>query len=307
MAVYKTRESVLKEAIASVLAQTHADFELLIVDDCPQDARGRTVGLFKDPRIRYFRNETNLGIAATRNKLMELAQGKYFAVIDHDDIWFPTKLEKQVAFMESRPDIVACGTAYRREGCPFKRRLVRHEEQHESIFARLFFKCTMHHSSVLLRAGVIRENRIRYDPTYVSVNDRDLYLALARYGKLHNLREVLCGYRVHRSMASSRQREAIVAEQRELRKCLLSRIGLQLNAVEFEVFNTYLMRGKRIPKEEILAQVKSLLNRCVAANNVSGYFPRKEFSHMCAMYRMKRNRKISLVLRLKRLWKGSVR
>ncbi len=301
MAVYKTRESVLKEAIASVLAQTYADFELLILDDCPQNTREKTVCAYTDPRIRYFRNEKNLGIAETRNKLMELAQGEYFAVIDHDDVWLPTKLEKQVAFMDAHPDVVACGTAYRRKGTWFRRRLVRHEERHADIFARLFFRCTMYHASVVLRADVVREHQIRYNPTYVSVNDRDLYLSLAQHGKLHNLKEPLCSYRLHHAMTSVRQREAIVAEQRELRKNLLARIGLNLNAAEFEIFNTYLMRSKRIPSETILAEVKRLLNRCMAANAVSGYFPRKAFNHMCAMYRMKRNRKISFGLWLKRL------
>ncbi len=303
MAVYKPKTSFLREAIESALAQTYRDFELLIVDDYPADDRARIVQSYQDERIRYYLNTANMGISSTRNKLMSLASGTYWAVMDHDDVWHPEKLAAQVAFMDAHGDVVACGTAYRRKGGGLKRRLVRHEAAHEDIFARLFFKCTMYHSSVMLRARIIRENRIRYNPMYVSVNDRDLYLALAQYGKLANLQEPLCSYRLHNAMTSIRQREVIVAEQRELRKNLLSRIGLKLNAVDFEVFNTYLMRGKRIPTEEILAQVKRLLSRCVAANTVSGYFPRKAFNRMCAMYCMKRSRKISVGFYIRRLLK----
>ncbi len=139
MAVYKTKHSILKEAIESVLAQTFTDFELLILDDCPADDRAGFVRSYRDPRIKYRLNTANMGVSAARNRLMDIAEGAYWAVMDHDDVWLPTKLERQVAFMDSHPEVVACGTAYRRMGgCPWKRSLVRHEERHEEIFARLF-------------------------------------------------------------------------------------------------------------------------------------------------------------------------
>ncbi len=303
MPVYKTRKSFLKEAIESVLAQTYGDFEFLILDDCPEDNRAQLIQSYHDARIRYYLNTANMGISVVRNKLMNLATGDYFAIMDHDDIWHPTKLAEQVAYLEAHPEVVVCGTAYRRIGCLLKTKLVRHEEMHDDILARLFFKCTIYHSSVLLRAAVVRAHHIHYNPTYVSVNDRDLYLKLAQCGQLHNLRVPLCSYRLHNMMTSVVHRDAIVAEQRELRKDLLARIGLQLNASEFEIFNTYLMRGKPIPSEEVLSHVKRLLNRCVAANAKSQYFPPKAFRHICAMYRMKRSRKLSLGLRLQRLFK----
>ncbi len=300
--VYKTNPSVLREAIESVLAQTRGDFELLILDDCPQNMREKVVRSYDDPRIKYACNEKNLGIAGTRNKLMQMARGDYFAVIDHDDIWLPTKLEKQVAFMESHPDVVACGTAYRRHKCIFRKRLVRHEEEHDDIYARLFFRCTMYHGSVLLRASTVRAHNLNYNRVYVSLNDRVLYLRLGRHGKLHNLREPLCLYRFHGHMVSAIYREAILKEHRQVRRALLDVIGLKLDAEEFEIFNDYVMRGKRLPSTAMIARVHDLLARCVAANNKTGAFPREAFRHMCAMYRMKRSRKLAFKLHLTRLF-----
>lgn len=90
----------IAESINSVLAQTYANWELLIVDDCSTDNTAKVVATFKDPRIHYQCNEHNSGAAVTRNTALRLAKGKYIAFLDSDDLWEPTKLEKQIAFME---------------------------------------------------------------------------------------------------------------------------------------------------------------------------------------------------------------
>ena len=91
----------IAETIASVLAQTYTNWELLIVDDCSSDDTDRVVEPFlKDPRIRYFKNETNAGAAVSRNRALREAKGRWIAFLDSDDLWLPEKLETQIAFME---------------------------------------------------------------------------------------------------------------------------------------------------------------------------------------------------------------
>ena len=75
MPVYRTKESYLRTAIESILNQTFQDFEFLILDDCPNDTREDIVKSYHDSRIKYFKNNKNLGITPSRNKLIELAQG----------------------------------------------------------------------------------------------------------------------------------------------------------------------------------------------------------------------------------------
>ena len=91
----------IKEAIDSVLSQSYTNWELIIVDDCSTDDTKAFVSTYTDKRIRYMRNEQNMGAALTRNRALKEANGKYIAFLDSDDTWSPEKLEKQIAFMET--------------------------------------------------------------------------------------------------------------------------------------------------------------------------------------------------------------
>ena len=108
--VYNTRPEHLREAIDSILAQTFADFELLILNDCSTNTDvEEVVKSYTDPRIVYAVNERNLGISPSRNRLLDMAQGEYLAVMDHDDISLPERFEKQVAFLDAHPDVGIVG------------------------------------------------------------------------------------------------------------------------------------------------------------------------------------------------------
>lgn len=91
--------SLIGESIRSVLAQTYENWELIIVDDCSTDDTDAVVASFSDGRIRYFKNENNLGAAFTRNRALREARGEWIAFLDSDDLWMPEKLERQIAFM----------------------------------------------------------------------------------------------------------------------------------------------------------------------------------------------------------------
>ncbi|WP_033151957.1 glycosyltransferase family 2 protein [Pseudobutyrivibrio ruminis] len=89
----------IMESVESVLNQTYQNWELIIVDDASTDG---TVDLLKqvnDPRVKVFVNEQNSGAAVTRNRAMREAKGDWVAFLDSDDLWSPTKLEKQLEFM----------------------------------------------------------------------------------------------------------------------------------------------------------------------------------------------------------------
>ena len=90
----------IRESIDSVLAQTYTEWELLIVDDGSTDETEQIVVGNADPRIRYLRNPQTVGAALTRNTALREARGSYIAFLDADDVWMPTKLERQIAFME---------------------------------------------------------------------------------------------------------------------------------------------------------------------------------------------------------------
>lgn len=95
-------EKYLSEHIRSVQAQTHANWEHILVDDCSSDESETLIKSFQkeDSRIKYHRLDTNSGAGIARNKAIELSEGKYIAFLDSDDQWYPEKLEKQLSFMQ---------------------------------------------------------------------------------------------------------------------------------------------------------------------------------------------------------------
>lgn len=97
-------ESTIGAAIESVLAQSLADFELIVIDDDSPDATRDIVERFSDPRLVYLCNERNLGPQGNWNRCLEVAQGKYFKLLPHDDLLHPQCLERQVAVLDADCD-----------------------------------------------------------------------------------------------------------------------------------------------------------------------------------------------------------
>lgn len=103
-------EKYIGLAIESALAQD-VPMEILVINDCAKDGTEQAIQSYlNDPRIRYIRNEKNLGVAKTRNRGVRLAQGRYVAFLDSDDWWEPGKLKKQLEVLE-REQVVLCCTA----------------------------------------------------------------------------------------------------------------------------------------------------------------------------------------------------
>lgn len=100
MPSYNTAKYI-SESIKSVQAQTHTNWELIIVDDCSTDNTDEIIEAFlSDNRIRYIKNEQNSGAAVSRNRALREAKGRWIAFLDSDDLWLPDKLEKQIRFMQ---------------------------------------------------------------------------------------------------------------------------------------------------------------------------------------------------------------
>ena len=186
MPVYKTPENYLREAIESILNQTFTDFEFLILDDCPEDRREDIVKSYQDPRIKYYQNEVNLGISDARNRLLELAQGEYLAIFDHDDISKPARLEQQVAFLDQHPDygVVSCQSFNIVSNTPYNIPCTDQE-----IKIGLMHGCPIQHSACMLRTSVLKEHDIRYESQYSPSEDYALFCRLIPYTKFYNLDE----------------------------------------------------------------------------------------------------------------------
>lgn len=104
------RQNFIRESLESVLKQSYKNIEILIIDDCSTDDTLKILAEYQDDRIIILKNSTNMGIPYTRNKGLQNATGKYFAILDSDDICTEDRIEKQVTYLEENQDVVAVGS-----------------------------------------------------------------------------------------------------------------------------------------------------------------------------------------------------
>lgn len=200
---YNTNPEHLRETIDSVLAQTFSDFELIILDDCSTEPAVREViASYSDKRIRFFENETNLGISGSRNRLVELAQGKYLAVIDHDDISMPNRFELQVNFLDEHPEVGVVGGNV--TVIP-KHELWSMPLENDDIENMMLLDSAVIHPASMLRKSVLDKHGIRYESDYSPAEDYRLWIRILGKTKFANLPDILLHYRAHADNTSSRQ------------------------------------------------------------------------------------------------------
>jgi len=187
------RANLLTKAVASVLTQDYLDFELIIIDDASSDNTSEVVP--EDSRIKYFRNETNLGISKSRNRGVSLATGEYVAMLDSDDYWLVNnKLSKQVSYLDSNLEVGLVGTAIRCEdeqGVFLKEDIF--ETSDKNIRAKLLWKNQFAQSSILFRKKYFSN----YDESLSIGEDYDLWLKIGCDSKLANLPDVMVAYLIH--------------------------------------------------------------------------------------------------------------
>lgn len=105
-------EKIIGETLHSVLAQTFRDYEVIVVDDCSTDGTEAAVRAFADERIRYVRNEINLGFTRNLARSAELARGKYLYLLGNDDVLSPIALERTKAAFELDPEVAVVTRPY---------------------------------------------------------------------------------------------------------------------------------------------------------------------------------------------------
>lgn len=188
-------ERFVAEAIESILNQTFKDFEFLILDDASTDKSFEIIKDFekKDPRIKVYQNEKNLGVVASRNKLIELSKSKYIAWLDSDDIALENRLEKQVNFLEEHPEIGMVGAWLIKSDKSGKKLMIWPMETNpDKLQVELFFHSPFS-TVVMIRKSALPEKL--YDSRFPVAEDYDLYCRIAEKNSVANLGIPLLKYR----------------------------------------------------------------------------------------------------------------
>ncbi|MDZ7752514.1 MAG: glycosyltransferase family 2 protein [Gammaproteobacteria bacterium] len=208
MAVHN-EERYVTGAVESILGQSFADFEFLIVDDASTDGTPGLLEAFavRDPRIRILTNPTNLGLTKSLNVALTAARGHLVARMDADDLSFPPRLERQVGFLQDNADYLLCGTGYQTidENGRVQKTDIRGATP--SLFEwDLFFGPPLAHPSAMFRRLLPDGLPVLYDETLLTAQDYGLWCTLAKRGKGVVLPEVLVGYRMHSTNISTTKR-----------------------------------------------------------------------------------------------------
>ncbi len=226
-------ENYLKEAIESILKQSHTEFELLIINDGSTDLTENIILSYTDPRIRYIKNQKNIGLIDTLNLGFDVAKGKYIARMDADDISHPLRLEKQISFLEVNGDVGILGTAFTYIGD--KEESVTHPEKHETIrFASLFYN-PFCHPSVMIRKEIMDGNQLKFKKKYIHAEEYKLWTELLSKTKGHNLKDNLIFYRSHPTQVSQIHLKDQLSMNHLIQKEYLEEAGFDFNEKEWYV------------------------------------------------------------------------
>lgn len=290
MPVYETDASYLREAIESVLRQTYKDYDFLILNDSPENQTLHEVILsYKDEHIKYLENKCHMGIPQSYNHLLKAATGKYVAVMNHDDIMLPKRLEKQVAYMEAHPEVGLLGTAYKKFGKINRFKTVKNPKGHDDICSYLLFKSIIHHPTMMIRRQVVTDHDICYNENFISLNDRILCHDFSRHCKLANLQDVLYKYRFHARMTSKLKKETIRQERAMYHRLWFANYNIALKPEEIQVFDNYVTYGRcKITSIEVLKEALTTLEKISAINHERQFLPIENFDKVCAKYFIKR-------------------
>ncbi len=194
MPVYNA-EKYLKEAIDSILQQTFTDFELLIFNDGSTDNSLKIINSYTDDRIILAYNGENKGYVAHLNEGIRIARGKYIARMDADDVSLPDRFEKQIEFLEKKTEYIMCGSRVLLTGKDNYELDLPIED--DEIRLKMLYINPFAHSSVMIRANILKENFLYYQERYMPAEDYNLWIRLVDYGKLYNIKKTLLIYRVH--------------------------------------------------------------------------------------------------------------
>jgi glycosyltransferase involved in cell wall biosynthesis len=192
------------DCLQSICRQTYANLEIIVVDDASTDGSGALAQSLNDKRIRVIQQTQNRGLAESVNTAIRLARGAFIARMDADDIALPTRIEKQVRFLEANPEVDIVGAAMRSFGHGHYTH--RFPAGHDACKARLLFNVCFGHPTVLMRKRLFDSEENFYRPELRQYSEEyELWCRLADRHRFANLQEVLLLYR---TFADDHKREA---------------------------------------------------------------------------------------------------
>ena len=203
-------EKYVEEAVRSIMTQTYENLEILVTDDCSMD---NTLKILKnlekeDSRIKVIENKENLKIVKSLNNMIDIAQGKYIARMDADDISLPERIEKQVQFMEENPEYGLCGTnAWIIDENGNIKSKTNLPITNEEILFYTKYLCPFYHPTIMVQSNIIKVNKYLDKIKYAEDYELWCRLVYQRKIKTKNLCTRLLRYRKTKGQITNKFRD----------------------------------------------------------------------------------------------------
>ncbi|RXK88723.1 glycosyltransferase family 2 protein [Chlorobaculum sp. 24CR] len=264
-------ERYLKEAIESILAQTFADFEFLVIDDGSTDRSRQIVESYGNPRIVLVANADNRGTVHVLNQGIALAKGRYIARMDADDISLPERLERQVRFMDEHSEVGVSGAGMRvlKKGKLKNTMMLPTGDQELKI--QLLFSTCLYHPTVIIRTELAKAHP--YPDNLVYTQDYNYWTRLAPLARFANIDEILLHFREHEGQISTRKADLQITNARALRTEYLKRLAGEVSDEQLAIHHAIAENRNDIDLE----QAKAWLEELVGTNDATGMFDAEIF------------------------------
>jgi len=219
----------LGEAIQSILGQTFGNFEFLIINDGSTDNSLNIIKLFDDARIRLINHPKNMGLVASLNEGLKIANGQFIARMDADDISNPNRLQSQVDLLLTNPEIglVGCHMDIIDEHKNIIGERI-YQTSHDAIKVESLFRCPVPHPGIMLRKDYFINNNLFYNPSFSYYSeDYELWQRALSILKFANVDAKLLQYRITSNQNSNLYAAGQKAETDAIRSNYLKTLGLK--------------------------------------------------------------------------------
>jgi glycosyltransferase involved in cell wall biosynthesis len=265
-------EKYVQESIESVLHQTFKDFELIFIDDGSTDRTKEILSHYKD--IVYFYQE-NSGPSRARNEGIRRSHGQLISFLDADDLWFPDKLELEVKYFDTHPDIglVTCDALAFTGDKVIVPSMAKERPLHSgSVLYFLLRENFLNTNNVLIRRDVFDKVGM-FDETRKFSEDYDLWLRIAQHYKIGFVRNILTKYRVHDLSRSQSNKEDVFRSHLELVEKYLGRDRFNCWQRNFILSFNYFKYGYNFFSEGQTLKARQYLGRSISLNpfQISAY------------------------------------
>ncbi len=269
-------DKYLTASVQSILNQTYSDFELIIINDGSTDNSEKIINSFSDNRIKYLINDQNKGIVYTRNRGLKEALGDFVGMLDADDVVYPDKFEKQIAFLKSHPEYVMVGSWVKfidenGERLPSGWKL---KAPTEKIPALMLFKNYFLQSAVLYKRECFGNHS--FTEGFDILEDYLLWYQLLKDYKAWNLPHYLVDYRLHPEGVTKKHDEERREKERNVFRIQLKDMGMDATAEELALHQA-LREGAPVQSPEELKKAEQWLLKLLKINCVNKVYDTRIF------------------------------